>query len=297
MGSDGKPIFDRDGKAVTEESEMQMMAFKPVSTFDISQTDGDPIPSLGVEELSGSVEGYQNLFEALKRACPVPVEFEDIKSGAKGYFDLESNRIAIKSGMSEVQNVKTLIHEMTHQKLHSIDVKTGKGPEKSRNQKEVEAESTAYTVCQHYGIDTSDYSFGYVAGWSEGKEMPELKASLETIRTAAAETITSVDEKLEEVKRETEGVLYEWQDGFVDVKKSDDGGWKYQIIDSNNVITGTGVMQDAKTAEQAAKQALKREKGYGDKIFVSSETETARIRREVKENLQSVERVCGKMHM
>ena len=297
LDGQGRVIMGKDGLPERESVEVEVTAFKPVSTFDISQTEGDPIPSLGVDELTGSVEGYQTLFEALKRACPVPVEFEDIKTGAKGYFDLTNNRIAIKQGMGEAQNVKTLIHEMTHQKLHSINEKTGKGPEKSRNQKEVEAESTAYTVCQHYGIDTSDYSFGYVAGWSEGKEMPELKASLETICTAASETITSVDEKLEEVRRETEGVLYEYQDGFIDVKKSENDGWKYQIIDSNNVITSTGVMQDAKTAEQAAKQALKTEKGYEGKIFVSSEQETAKIRQAVKENLESVERVCGKMHM
>lgn len=296
LDANGKPILDQNGKEIKEETQVQMLSFKPVSTFDISQTEGDPIPTLGVNELEGTVEGYKDFFEALKRACPVPVEFEDIKSGAKGYFDPENNRIAIQSGMSEMQNVKTLIHEMTHQQLHSIDKKTGKGPEKSRSQKEVEAESTAYTVCQHYGIDTSDYSFGYVAGWSEGREMPELKASLETIRTAAYETITSVDEKLGEIKQETEGILYEYQDGFCDVKKSEDGEWTYQIIDQNNVITNTGVVKNEKTAGQAAVQALKTEKGYEGKIFVSCSEETSKIRQEVKENLESVRKICG-MHM
>ena len=296
VGSDGKQIFDKSGKAVTEETEVQMMAFKPVSTFDVSQTEGDPIPSLGVEELSGSVEGYQNLFEALKRSCPVPVAFEDIKSGAKGYFDLENNRIAIKSGMSEVQNVKTLIHEMTHQKLHSIDQKTGKGPEKSRNQKEVEAESTAYTVCQHYGIDTSDYSFGYVAGWSQGKEIPELKESLDTIRNAASEIINSTDEKMEEViKDNMKDAVYEFDGGYVDLAKAETGEWKYQIIDKSNLVQSTGTAKDVKTAEQAALKILKDKNGYDGKVHISVEPD--KIRAAVAENLRSIEQVCGKLHM
>lgn len=192
----GKTMLDRDGEPVRETVQIQVMAFKPVSTFDVSQTEGDPLPSIGVDELAGSVEGYVTLFEAMKAACPVPITFEDIRNGAKGYFSPMENRIAIKEGMSEVQNVKTLIHEMTHQKLHSIDSTTGKGPDKTPNQKEVEAESTAYTVCQHYGIDTSEYSFAYVAGWSAGKELPELKESLITIRQAASELISAIDEKV-----------------------------------------------------------------------------------------------------
>lgn len=200
----GKPVIGADGQPVKETVEEKRMAFKPVSTFDISQTEGEPLPTLGTEDLTGSVEGYQTLFEALKAACPVPVAFENIESGAKGYFDVKQERIAIQEGMSEVQNVKTLIHEMTHQKLHSIDKETGERPDISRNQKEVEAESTAYTVCKHFGIDTSDYSFSYVAGWSQGREMEELKGSLETIRRASAQIINSVEGKLYEITEEKE---------------------------------------------------------------------------------------------
>lgn len=198
----GNAILDKDGESEKEKVQIHVIAFKPVSTFDLSQTEGKPLPSLGTEELTGSVQGYRALFAAMQAACPVPVSFEAIPGESKGYFHLKENRIAINEGMSEVQNVKTLIHEMTHQKLHSIDEKSGKGPEKSAGEKEVEAESTAYTVCQHYGIDTSDYSFGYVAGWSAGKELPELKASLGTIRQASAELITAIDEKVRELTAE-----------------------------------------------------------------------------------------------
>ena len=175
-----------------------MMAFKPVSTFDISQTEGEPVQSLGVDELKGSVDQYAAFFSAMKEASPVPVGFEKIKGGAK-----TENRIAIKEGMDEIQNVKTLVHEMAHAKLHNMTAqKKREDGGQTKSSKEVEAESVAYTVCQHYGIDTSDYSFGYIAGWSGGKEMPELKASLDTIRTASSELISRIDEKLQEISRE-----------------------------------------------------------------------------------------------
>ncbi len=194
---DGRTVLDKDGDPVREHVEINITAFKAVSTFDVSQTEGDPLPQLGTEELTGSVEGYRTLFEAVKEASPVPVTFEEIKTGAKGYFHTSENRIALNAGMGEVQNVKTLIHEMAHAKLHNMEAqKERDGGNQSRGSKEVEAESVAYTVCQHYGIDTSDYSFAYIAGWSEGKEMPELKASLNTIRRASSGLISAIDEKV-----------------------------------------------------------------------------------------------------
>ena len=202
----GKVILDKDGEAVKEKVEINLTAFKPVSTFDISQTEGEPLPSIGVDELTGKVEGYQTLFEAIKSASPVPIGFEDIKSGAKGYFHTEDNRIAINNGMSEIQTVKTAIHEMAHAKLHNLEAQ--KDNKQSKNSKEVEAESVAYTVCQHYGIDTSDYSFAYVATWSKGKEMPELKESLNTIREAAADLITKIDAKVQELTAEKETISF-----------------------------------------------------------------------------------------
>ena len=249
-----KPILDADGKPVTETVEVMRPAFKVVSVFDISQTDGKELPDIIVDELSGSVENYTAFFEALKQESPVPISFEDIPGGAKGYFSPVENRIAIQEGMSEIQTIKTAIHEIAHAKLHSIDrpepeptwkiVMVSEGGtkrdffsgfaseaeanaaaehegwrfvdenrfewrleveedtsavqdmRKDRHTKEVEAESVAYTVCQRYGIETSDYSFGYIAGWSSGKETKELKGSLETIRKTAAEMIDSVDAKL-----------------------------------------------------------------------------------------------------
>ena len=201
----GKAVLDKDGEPVKETVQINITAFKPVSTFDLSQTDGEPLPTIGASELTGSVEGYATLFEAIKEASPVPIGFEDIKVGAKGYFHTEENRIAIQEGMSEVQNVKTAIHEMAHAKLHNMEAqKAREDGGQTRSSKEVEAESVAYTVCQHFGIDTSDYSFAYVAGWSQGKEMPELKESLNTIRTAASELITAIDEKAQELIAEKE---------------------------------------------------------------------------------------------
>ena len=202
LGNDGKPVLDKDGEPVKEVVEVKVNAFKPVSTFDISQTEGEPVPRLGVDELTGSVEGYATLMEAIKQASPVPISFENIESGAKGYYQVEENRIAIQEGMSEVQTVKTALHEASHASLHNKEAMNADSDKKSRNQKECEAESVAYVVCQHYGIDTAEYSFPYVAGWSSDKEIPELKASLDTIRRAASDLIVKIDEKIAEL---TEG--------------------------------------------------------------------------------------------
>ena len=249
-----KPVLDADGKPVTETVEVMRPAFKVVSVFDISQTDGKELPDIIVDELSGSVENYAAFFEALKQESSAPIAFEDIPGGAKGYFSPVENRIAIQEGMSEIQTIKTAIHEIAHAKLHSIDrpepeptwkivmisdggtkrdflsgfaseTEANEAAEregwrfvdenrfewrleveedtsavqemrKDRHTKEVEAESVAYTVCQRYGIETSDYSFGYIAGWSSDKETKELKGSLETIRKTAAEMIDSIDAKL-----------------------------------------------------------------------------------------------------
>ena len=201
-----KPISDQDGNALKETVEVTRPAFKVVSVFDVSQTDGKEIPDITVDELTGSVENYTAFFEALKQESPVPIAFEDISGGAKGYYHLEDRRIAIQENMSEIQTIKTAIHEVAHAKLHALDPDGKRDPEKMKDSRtrEVEAESVAYTVCQHYGIETSDYSFGYVAGWSSGKETKELKGSLETIRSTAAEMIEHLDEKLKTLLKDQE---------------------------------------------------------------------------------------------
>lgn len=193
----GLPVLDNDGKPVVEEVTVKIPSFKVVSVFDVSQTSGKELPTLGVDELKGDVKNYEKFFEALKTVAPVPVNFENIKDGAKGYFDKEKNIIAINEGMSETQTVKTAIHEIAHSLLHNRNMtKNDLEKPKDRSTEEVEAESIAYTVCQHFGIDTSDYSFAYVASWGSGKELPELKASLETIRATANDIINKVEDIL-----------------------------------------------------------------------------------------------------
>ena len=208
LDEQGKPILDKDGKPLTEEKTVQIPAFKVVSVFDVSQTEGEPLPSIAVNELSGSVQDYQDFFKALEQASPVPIGFEDIEGGAHGYFHLLDNRIAIQEGMSQLQTIKTAIHEIAHAKLHAIDPtdpeQTNRPDSRTR---EVQAESVAYAVCQHYGLDTSEYSFGYVAGWSSGRELAELKASLEIIRNAAHELISALDEHLAELRQQRETEL------------------------------------------------------------------------------------------
>ena len=198
-----KPVIGKDGKPVTEDKEITIPAFKVVSVFDVSQTEGKELPNIAVDTLTGNVELYEDFFKALKETSPVPIAFEKIEGGAHGYYHLEDKRIAIDEGMSELQTIKTAIHEIAHAKLHDIDLTSPMDGQNrvDRRTREVEAESVAYTVCQHYGLDTSDYSFGYVAGWSSGRELADLKSSLETIRSAAAEIINSIDGKLAEIQK------------------------------------------------------------------------------------------------
>ena len=199
-----QPIIGKDGKPVTEEKEITIPAYKVVSVFDVSQTEGKELPDIAVDELTGDVERYRDFFAALEKTSPVPIGFEQVPGSSHGYYHLEDKRIAIQEGMSELQTLKTAIHEIAHAKLHDIDLNAPENeqqPRATRRTREVEAESVAYTVCQHYGLDTSDYSFGYVAGWSSGRELSELKSSLETIRSAAAEIINSIDEHIAELSK------------------------------------------------------------------------------------------------
>ena len=202
-----KPMTDKNGKPVKEETEVTVPAFKVVSVFDVSQTEGKELPSIGVDELTGDVEQYADFFKATEQASPAPVGFEKIESGAKGYYSQTEKRIAINEGMSELQNLKTLIHEIAHAKLHDIDLNAPakeQADRPDRRTREVQAESIAYAVCQHYGLDTSDYSFSYVAQWSSGRELAELKASLETIRSTASELIKDIDKNFAELTKDKE---------------------------------------------------------------------------------------------
>ena len=197
-------LLDKDGNPQKEEVEITIPAFRAVSVFDLSQTDGKPIPELTAKELLSDVEGYQDMIRAVEAISPVPIELEEIAGDSKGYYDREAKRIAVQENMSESQTLKTMIHEVAHSKLHSKEVEQDEQMRKDRNTKEVEAESVAYTVCQHFGIDTSDYSFGYIAGWSSGRDTKELRSSMDTIRKTASELITGIEEQLQELQRDRE---------------------------------------------------------------------------------------------
>ena len=197
-------LLDKDGNPQKEEVEITIPAFRAVSVFDVAQTDGKPIPELAAKELLSDVEGYQDMIRAVEAISPVPIELEEIAGDSKGYYDREAKRIAVQENMSESQTLKTMIHEVAHSKLHSKEVEQDEQMKKDRNTKEVEAESIAYTVCQHFGVDTSDYSFGYIAGWSSGRDTKELRASMDTIRRTASELITGIEEQLQEIQRNRE---------------------------------------------------------------------------------------------
>ena len=195
------PILDAEGKAVVEEREVEIPMFRPVKVFDVSQTDGKPLPELA-STLSGNVQNYEAFMEALRRSAPVPLSVEPMAANMDGYFSPDQQRIAIRAGMSEVQTVSAAVHEIAHSKLHNYAkaqeeaARAGdKEPpkKKDRNTEEVEAESISYAVCQYYGIQTGENSFGYIANWSQGKELPELRASLETINKTAGELINDID--------------------------------------------------------------------------------------------------------
>lgn len=193
-----KPVFDKDGKPVTEEKEIKIPAFRVVSVFDVSQTEGKELPTL-TYELTGNVEQYKDFFAALEKTSPFAMGFEALSGDVKGRCNYEEKRIIINEGMDELQNIKTAIHEIAHATLHDIDKDAPERPD--RRTREVQAESVAYAVCQHYGLDTSDYSFGYIAGWSSGKELAELKGSLETIRSTAASLIDTIDGHFAEIQQ------------------------------------------------------------------------------------------------
>jgi hypothetical protein len=210
----GNTVTGKDGKPVTEEVEVTVPAFKVVSVFDVSQTEGEPLPEIGVDELTGDVEHYQDLYAALGKTSPVPIGFEDIAGEAKGYYSQAEGRIAIQEGMGELQTLKTAIHEIAHARLHDIDRNAPKDVARpDQETRETVAESIAYTVAQRYGLDTSEYSFGYIAGWSGTRELDVLKASLDTIRTEANAIITEADSHMAQLQKEREAT-WEKQPGY-----------------------------------------------------------------------------------
>ena len=202
-----KPLLDADGKPRTEEVEVVIPRFKPTTVFDISQTDGEPIETLAPEELTEAVADYDLFMEAITAVSPVPIRFDEIAGEAKGYYHSGDKEIVIQNGMSESQTIKTAIHETGHARLHDKDIMEKQGIEKDRLTKEVEAESVAYCVCSAFGVDTSEYSFPYIAGWSSNRDMKELKASMDIIRKTAGEMIDELSDNLQELFAEKKQLL------------------------------------------------------------------------------------------
>lgn len=198
--TDGKKVLGKDGKPITKESEKVLMGFKVANVFDYAQTGGEPLPELA-HKLDGSVDGYSDFMLALEQFAPVPIEFKAIDGSANGYYHLIDKNIVVDADMSQMMHCKTAIHEITHALLHDKDNGLEKDALPDKQTKEVQAESVAYTVCQYYNLDTSDYSFGYVAGWSSNKDLKELKSSLETIRQTAQTIISGIDQKLDAIRQ------------------------------------------------------------------------------------------------
>ena len=229
------PMLDADGKIITEEKTIQIPMYKPVTVFDVSQTEGKHLPQLA-HDLSGNVANYDVFMEALRRSSPVPISIEVMGGGMDGYFDLEHQDIAIRKGMSEVQTVSAVIHEMAHALLHNRTKDTEeKTPELSRSTEEVQAESISYAVCAYYGIATGDNSFGYIASWSKDKTLPELRESLEVISKTADGLINDIDRHYAEILKEREAELiaaepamamerlYAVDDRYLHVQRTDTG--------------------------------------------------------------------------
>ena len=191
-----QPVYDKKGNPVMEVAEITIPAFKVVSVFDVSQTEGKELPSI-TKELTGTVEEYNDFMKALQEISPVLITYGDTAKGVNGYYDLEEKKIVLRKNMSQMQTLKTAIHELSHALIHDVvPTKEATSP-LNRQTMEVQAESIAYTVCKHFGFDTSDYSFGYIAGWSSGKNLDELKLSMTTIQKTASTIIRGVSDKLQ----------------------------------------------------------------------------------------------------
>ena len=226
-----RPIMGTDGKPKTEQVEVTVPHFKAVTVFDIAQTSGEPIQTLAPELLTAAVQDFDSFMQAIQKISPVPIRFDEIDGNANGYYHNADKEIAIKKGLSESQTLKTAIHETVHAKLHDKEIMESLGVEKDRLTKEVEAESVAYCVCSSFGLDTSDYSFPYIAGWSSSREMKEMKASMDVIRKTAGEMIDQLTEELEiilEEKQKTE--LHEKYGILVDALEA--AGYRYDYRES-----------------------------------------------------------------
>ena len=267
------PMLDADGKVIMEEKEIKIPMFKPVTVFDVSQTQGKPLPQLA-SDLHGNVQNYEVFVEALRRASPVPIDFKPIRDGSDGFFSLDNQSITIREGMSEVQTVSAVVHEIAHSKLHN---NVGDKQQKDRNTEEVEAESISFAVCAYYGIATGENSFGYIAAWSKGKELKELRESLETINKTSSELITDIDRHYAQIMKEREAevaaeapvqeepvlqsptkeeALYLVDDTVYLHVQPTDGGWDYSLYDKESKKLLDGGIIDTADIESSPVSSL-----------------------------------------
>ena len=267
------PMLDADGKVIMEEKEIKIPMFKPVTVFDVSQTQGKPLPQLA-SDLHGNVQNYEVFMEALRRASPVPIDFKPIRDGSDGFFSLDNQSITIREGMSEVQTVSAVVHEIAHSKLHN---NVGAEQQKDRNTEEVEAESISFAVCAYYGISTGENSFGYIATWSKGKELKELRESLETINKTSSELITDIDRHYAQIMKEREAevtveapvqeesvlqsptkeeALYLVDDTMYLHVQPTDGGWDYSLYDKESKKLLDGGIIDTADIERSPVSSL-----------------------------------------
>ncbi len=267
------PMLDADGKVIMEEKEIKIPMFKPVTVFDVSQTQGKPLPQLA-SDLQGNVQNYEVFMEALRRTSPVPIDFKPIRDGSDGFFSLDNQSITIREGMSEVQTVSAVVHEIAHSKLHN---KVGDEQQKDRNTEEVEAESISFAVCAYYGISTGENSFGYIAAWSKDKELKELRESLETINKTSSELITDIDRHYAQIMKEREAevvveapvqeeqvlqsptkeeALYLVDDTVYLHVQPTDGGWDYSLYDKDSKKLLDGGIIDTADIESSPVSSL-----------------------------------------
>ena len=226
-----RPIMGTDGKPKTEQVEVTVPHFKAVTVFDIAQTSGEPIQTLAPELLTAAVQDFNSFMQAIQKISPVPIRFDEIDGNANGYYHNADKEIVIKKGLSESQTLKTAIHETVHAKLHDKEIMESLGVEKDRLTKEVEAESVAYCVCSSFGLDTSDYSFPYIAGWSSSREMKEMKASMDVIRKTAGEMIDQLTEELEIILEEKQKTELHEKYGIL-VEALEAAGYRYDYRES-----------------------------------------------------------------
>lgn len=249
LDATGKPILGKDGKPVQEKVEKIIPAYKVGYVFAYEDTTGTPLPEV-CHRLEATVDNYDKFLEALKTISPVPIVFEKIEGGANGFYHLETKDIHIRDDLPQLQTIKTAIHEIAHSLMHDKDVGTDK--ETNKREREVEAESVAYTVASYYGFDTSDYSFGYIAGWSQDKELPELKERLETIRETAHTIISRLDEQflIQEMNEQPE-MIFKVGCDYMRVCQTADG-WSCTIYDANLAHTKESKVNDSSLTMSAA---------------------------------------------